>query len=344
MDYIISLSPDVITLWFGGNDSREFDTNSMINVLNIIEKQLPDCDILLCVTHQPSYGGEALDYNTIAGQQGRFIAQHYTRSYARSKDYGYLDFGRWHRMARDGYDPCEISLTRITPDPRSSLPEFGCICNAPNGLWMFPDCMNDNAVSSSLCTDWTIGFSLSQKPHFISFPLSGITDNERGNMCRIIFKENAITIDIEDGRREKFSHTVNIPCIFKEKSDIFFNITLKDSRLTISVPHKNWHPDITAVIMGGGFTDIFNKQIPRFGGRYHPYLNINSCEHLRIYNLCIADSTRADGGCARFMPFVTDYSLYKASYAAGGSNDYHQNTYGVRDTLAPVIRQENWSI
>lgn len=340
---MISLKPDVITLWFGGNDSHNFDPESMINTLERIKNELPECDILLCVTYQPSYAGNSLDYNTVSGQHGRLIAQQYTRSYARSKDYGYLDFGRWHRMARDGYDPCEISLTRIAPHPDSTFPEFGGLYEIINGFWKFPELLNDNNVSANSCTDWTIGFSLNNKVRSLCFPLSGIADNKRANMCRIVFHSNKIIISIEDGRKENFSHIEEIHHDFNIDCGIFLNITLKDSRLTISTQHNKWVPDMGSVIMGGGFIEIFDRQIPRFGGRYHPYLQVENCESLYIYNLCVADSTKADGGCARFMPFVTNYSLYKRSYSAGGSDNYHQNTYGVRETLTPVIRQENWS-
>ena len=106
LQYVINSSPDVICLWFGGNDGREINVPSMHFVIDYIRNNLPECDIILCVTYLPSFGSTLWPgYGTIPGQQDRMFVQQYTRSYARWKDIGCLDVGRWHTMMRDGYDP-----------------------------------------------------------------------------------------------------------------------------------------------------------------------------------------------------------------------------------------------
>lgn len=91
LQYVINSSPDVICLWFGGNDGREINVPSMHFVIDYIRNNLPECDIILCVTYLPSFGSTLWPgYGTIPGQQDRMFVQQYTRSYARWKDIGCL--------------------------------------------------------------------------------------------------------------------------------------------------------------------------------------------------------------------------------------------------------------
>lgn len=342
LDYIIALQADVIVLWFGGNDSENINPSAMNYVIERIEKELPECDILLCVTHLPSCGTSKHGYATIEGQHGRMISQNYTRSYALWRGKGFLDFGRWHRMVRDGYDPCEMSLTRIQPIANSNFPSFEGVYKTEGKKWFFPKCVNDNSVSASQCTDWAIGVSFSEFFKTLSFPLSGLSSSARPNRCRIALEGGRIVVLVESGILGVSQIKIDTKFYPKTDRPAFFSIILKNNRLTISVPHNDWNPDAGSVILGGGFVDIFDMHIPRFGGRYHPYLETDADQILTVYNLCVADSSRADGGCTRFMPFMTDVDLFQRSFSAGGSDQYHQNAYGVRETLVPVIRQENW--
>ncbi|WP_143217553.1 SGNH/GDSL hydrolase family protein [Acetobacter malorum] len=343
LDYIISLAPDVIVLWFGGNDSDGLNTKSMDFVIDRIKKEVPFCDILLCVTYLPSYGSSIGDYNTIDGQIGRMMAQNYTRSYARWKDIGYLDFGRWHRMIRDGYDPCEMSLTRVIPKSGTSLPAFDHLLEVENNVWQFPACSTESGILANACTDWSIGFSFGSSPKSFSFPLSKKSEYNHQDFCKILLEKNRIIVSLEGRHHTNSPIYIDTGYNINPSETLFFSITLKDTRLTISIPRSDWKPDAGSVILGGGFIEIFDMHIPRFGGCYNPFIKLEENTLLCVYNLCIADSTKATGGCERFMPYVTDYDLYCASVSAGGSNHYHQNTYGVRDSLAPVIRQEKWT-
>ncbi|MFT9113105.1 MAG: hypothetical protein ABF443_03210 [Acetobacter malorum] len=343
LDYIISLEPDVIVLWFGGNDSDDLNTESMDFVIDRIKKEIPICDILLCVTYLPSYASSIEDYNTLSGQVGRMMAQNYTRSYARWKDIGYLDFGRWHRMIRDGYDPCEMSLTRVIPKKGTPFPEFGYQSKVENNIWYFPACFTESGLCANACTDWSIGLSFDKSPKSFRFPLSRKSKHNHQDFCEILLQNNRILVKIERSNSTDVLLNIDTGHTINTNENVFFSITLKDTRLTISIPHSDWRPDAGSVILGGGFIEIFDMLIPRFGGYYHPFIEFEENITLCVYNLCIADSTKATGGCTRFMPYVADYDLYCASVSAGGSNHYHQNTYGVRDSLIPVIRQEKWA-
>ncbi|GBQ77823.1 hypothetical protein AA14337_0932 [Acetobacter malorum DSM 14337] len=342
LDYIIGLKPDVMVFWFGGNDSENINPSAMDLIIGRIEKELPGCDILLCVTYLPSSGTPEHGYATVEGQHGRMISQNYTRSYAAWRGKGFLDFGRWHRMVRDGYDPCEMSLTRIEPSLNSDFPSFEKLYKTQDKRWFFPTCANDNLVYANQCTDWAIGFSFSEFVRKFSFPLSGLSCDARPNRCHVTLEEGRIVVLVENGIPGDCRIKVDTEFYPRTDRPSFFSIILKNNRLTISTPHNDWNPDAGSVILGGGFVDIFDMHIPRFGGRYHPYLETDTDQTLTVYNLCVADSSRADGGCTRFMPCMSDLDLFQRSFSAGGSNQYHQNTNGVRETLAPVIRQENW--
>lgn len=347
LQYILTNKPDVICLWFGGNDGRQINVPSMQFVINTIKNELPHTDIILAVTYLPSFGSTLwTGYGTVQGQEDRMFVQNYTRSYARSNDIGYLDVGRWHTMIRDGYDPCEISLTRVRPDPNSHLPDFSQPFKWNNDKWLFPSCKNDNNISASFCTDWSISFSVKQALSSLMINLSGPDDafnQPTGNNAFIFFDKPNICVKISDGGKNNDPISIDTEISVKKLELNWINITLKDSRLTISLPHAGFIPDENSNRIGAGYIDVFDMQIPRFGGRYNPFMaGLENVEELTIHNLCVADSTRPDGGCRRYMPVHSDYELYAASASAGGSNDYHMNTYGVRDVIAPVIRNESW--
>ncbi|MFT8308900.1 SGNH/GDSL hydrolase family protein [Acetobacter malorum] len=345
---IIASEPDVICFWFGGNDGRQINIPAMHSVIAMINEKLPETDIILAVTYLPSFGSTLwTGYGTVAGQQDRMFAQNYLRSYARWKDIGYLDVGRWHMMMRDGYDPCEISLTRVIPTTDTNLQEFNLPLSWDTDKWFFPDCKNDNKVSANACTDWSISFNVKIPPSSLMFNLSGPDDainQPTGNNLFIFFNKSTISIKISNGGAQHDPINIDLNISPEQLELNWFNITLKDSRITISMPRAGFFPDVNANRIGAGYIDIFDMQVPRFGGRYHPFIaGLAHVEELTVYNLCIADSTRADGGCRRYMPTHADYELYAFSESAGGSNDYHMNTYGVRDVIAPVIRNECWS-
>lgn len=347
LQYVINSAPDVICLWFGGNDGREINVPSMHYIIDYIRNNLPECDIILCVTYLPSFGSTLwTGYGSIPGQQDRMFAQQYTRSYARWKDIGYLDVGRWHTMMRDGYDPCEISLTRVVPCADSNIPAFAETTEWHSDKLFFPDWKNDNNVSASSCTDWSICFGAEHTPNNLTINLSYSDDSfnqPSGNSCLIVLNEDTIKVKISDGGKSKHSIDIDTHISPRRLEMKWFTLTLKDSRLTLSIPHAGFFPDLNANRIGAGYVDVFDMQIPRFGGRYHPFIaGLANIGKLSLYNLCVADSTRADGGCRRYMPSHSDYELYAASESAGGSDDYHMNTYGVRDVIAPVIRNERW--
>lgn len=347
LDHVILSSPDVVCLWFGGNDGRQINVPAFHFVIDEIKEKLPEADIILIVTYLPSFGSTLwTGYGTIEGQQDRIFAQQYTRSYARWKDIGYLDVGRWHIMMRDGYDPCEISLARVIPALDTCLPVFSQPIQWNKDKWFFPDCKNDNQVSASACTDWSISMHVKIPPSSLMINLSSPDDainQPSGNNMFIFFEKSNILIKISDGSNNRDPIDIDTNISLSQVELNWFNITLKDSRLTVSMPRKGFFPDENSNRIGAGYVDVFDMQIPRFGGRYQPFVaGLENVEELTIYNLCVADSTRPDGGCQRYMPTHSDYELYASSESAGGSCDYHMNTYGVRDVIAPVIRNENW--
>lgn len=344
--YIIAQAPTVLVLWFGGNDAGSFSVAAMDSVLNAIQAALPNCDIILCTTYLPSFGSTLMGYNTTAYQQGVMYAQQMTRTWAAYRNIGLVDVGRWHSMIRDGYDPCDVTLTRVLPDASTSLTAFGvAIMTGENGTYSFPSVVNDNGVSADSCTDFEVTISIPSVPTAISFNLSGVDDatgSPRGNYWYIFCNESVYRVVGQDGTSTKDPINVLSSVPVPAAGPLYFTICIKNGRLRITTPHPGFSNDENANISGAGFIPVFDRLVPRYGGRFAPRI-MGIPGSITIWNLSIADSTRFGGGCAEYMPTHTCEDLYDEFPQAGGTGDYHQNTYGVQYGIGPAITAQDWA-
>lgn len=345
--YIIAQAPTFIVLWFGGNDAGSLSVVAMDSVIKSIQTALPNCDIILCTTYLPSFGSTLFGYDTVAYQQAVMYAQQITRTWAAYRNLGLVDVGRWHQMIRDGFDPCDVTLTQVIPDASTSLTGFGnAITLGSNGTYTFPDVVNDNGVSAAACTDFEVTISVPSKPTALSFNLSGVNDATgapSGNACYIFCNGTDYKVAIEDGTgaHDPITVTSNVPV--PSTGPLYFTICLKNGRLRITTPKTGFTPDENSNIIGAGYVPIFDQLVPRFGGRFTPAIQ-GIPGSITIWNLCVADSTRFGGGCAEYMPTHTCEDLYAAKPEAGGTGDYHQNAYGVRDGIGPMVNAQDWGL
>lgn len=344
--------PDLLLLHSGGNDVGNFNPLSVRQLVSFFQNTPKPPSIILGLTHHPSQASTINNYGTQNYQNNLDGINKWLRTYAQHEGFGYLDFHRWHSMRRDGFDPCELALTCVTPEPDTALPAFGeYVSNTAHNSWDFPSCQNENNISADCCTDFAISFEMEHETAFLSLDLG--PRNALGfhapysNRFHVFFNDesNCITYTWSDGTNadEARKQVTDIPV---PKGPFLFNIMLKGSRLVFSVWHPlsytNWQPnELTA--LGTGYQYIYDGSIIRFGGPFTPRLEWAGYNRLRVFNLCVANACIVSNNAARNMPDLTDNDLYQHTYAAGGSGHYHMNAYGVRDILTPVFRAQNWA-
>lgn len=346
-DSIVDLDPDLLILYSGGNDQYNFNQKAFQDLLKFFKDNLSHCDIILCVTFLPSTAALVNDYIDNRSQEGIIFVSEYIRNFAIANNYGYLDFGRWHAMCRDGVDPCAITLTKVSPDKKTILQEWGKEIS-PVKYFIFPEVYNENRTCANSCTDWVLCFTIKENPQTIVFPLSSVGKdfkNPNSNYGALLFNEDKIVFQYADGVSNPVCSIVSD--ISTAEFPLTLSIGVKKNNLKISVLTKKkngWVPSIDSDYSNElGFEDIFSGNVVRFGGSYTPYIHFPyHTPSIIIHNLCIADTTCINNNQQRFMPIVTDAELYEKSYAAGGSSAYHMNAYGVMKILAPVIENQKW--
>lgn len=115
--YVGDLSPDLVVFNFGMNDENAFQSSTLYNYENLLSNAgvfpAGKPDVIYCSNLTPSLVSTIANTNTKAAQDGRHFVAGYTRSWARSKGYGLLDFHRAGSIVKDGFDPTVTSLKRI---------------------------------------------------------------------------------------------------------------------------------------------------------------------------------------------------------------------------------------
>lgn len=357
-EFVAAESPDLLILYSGGNDGYNISSLSMQKLIEYFQSKnnyesgnIPS--IVLGVTYQPSLGSSVNDYNKESVQDGITYALTYVRNYAVSKGLGYLDFGRWHSMVRDGVDPCELTLTRVSTEIGTNLSAWSeAIPLDENNKWIFPSCVNEIGVKADHCTDWLFAFLVTVNPEYIKIPLSAknYTDTNNNNNIFIINHEGKIRVYYQDGVYDnQFDEISNIDWPLGAST---WMIVKKNGRVRvqIQVPLRNtWNIyGQTNVNNGMGMVTVWDHEVIVFGAPYRPEVQFGVKAEIIVYNLCVGDSTSAQtgGNCAsgqRYHPIVSDYEIYVGdNNHTGGSSAFHMNAYGVRMVLAPVIRAQEW--
>lgn len=356
-EYVCSLNPDLLIIYSGGNDGWSINGNAKYmqelvtyyqTASNFPSGKIPS--IVFCVTFQPSVASSTNDYNTQKTQDGITAALTYVRNFAISRGFGYLDFGRWHSIVRDGIDPCELALTRVTPAAGTTLPAFSQLLPAPtNNTWFFPACTNDTGVSADNVTDYLVSFKLETDPGNFEINLA-TTDYFSNNNLFVLNKNGYIYVSYQDGvNSDQLATLTDIP--WPTGSSVW-TIIVKGSRVRVEYQQpldNGWDYSGQGPVVGGmGMTAVFDHDVIRFGAPMAPRINLGAAVQLTIYNLCVGNSTVAQTSGnrttgQRYRPIVSDYEIYVEDDAHfGGSSAYHLNAYGVRICMAPVIRAQQW--
>jgi hypothetical protein len=105
LDYVEELSPDVVFVSFGMNDSSDVNYDSIKSVFDKMEAWEKVPAIVLCTNLTPSLSGNSsFEFADRENQEGRDYAAGITRTFALYRGYGLLDFNRQHNFIRDGLD------------------------------------------------------------------------------------------------------------------------------------------------------------------------------------------------------------------------------------------------
>lgn len=105
LEYIEELTPDVVVLSMGMNDSSGIKTSSVESIVGKIKAWSNVPDIVFCTNLVPSLDGNQYElYATKSEQEGRDFAAGFVRTYAQYNNHLLLDFNRQCNMARDGFD------------------------------------------------------------------------------------------------------------------------------------------------------------------------------------------------------------------------------------------------
>ncbi|WP_003624526.1 SGNH/GDSL hydrolase family protein [Acetobacter pasteurianus] len=351
---VADLKPDLLLLNSGGNDVGKFEPSAVKELIGFFLSLEKAPSIVIGISHLPSLSSEIHEYGTEKFIQGFDTLAKWLRTYALSKGLGYLDFYRWNTIRRDGFDPCELSLSRIDADPIEGFTGFGkpqgC---ADLGRWKFPAAQNENGLPANSITDFVVSFEIQERPLFLSINLSGTpVDGHKVHYANSIY----IYFDNEEGTISwSWSDGIENDHAFRVKTDIpvpsfpaKFNVMVKGNRAVISVwvpfQNSNWQPGNDLVSLGTGYQYICDQTLVRFGGEFCPHIHWAGSGDIIVHNLCIGSAVRVNGGGRRNMPDCTNSELFMSTHYAGGSNHYHMNAYGVRDILTPVIRAQEWDM
>lgn len=355
--FVAAANPDLLFLYSGGNDGFSFDVTAFQDLVAYFQTastfssgNIPD--LLFGITYQPSIGSTTLNYDTLDMQNGIVFCSTYIRNYAITYGYGYLDFGRWHAMCRDGIDPREVTLAEVQPTAGTTLPAWDTLVAVDsNKNWYFPDATAKSGVNASSCTDWILAFTCSADPGFMQIPMSNRNgDGSLNSYMYILNKNGYIYVTVSDGvSGDKIANLSNIPWPTGES---VWTIMVQDGRAVVWFQNgltNGWGiSGQDNIRMGMGMEIIFDHRFPRFGAPYSPHINFGNAISVSVQTLCVGDVTNIQssghwGTAQRFRPIVSDYELYVEddSYI-GGSGAYHMNAYGVRIILAPVIRAQQW--
>ncbi|KXV04856.1 hypothetical protein AD930_14720 [Acetobacter malorum] len=358
LDLCLLKKPHLVFLWFGGNDGN---TVNPANIDKVVKSfQAIGSDVILCETFQPNTGSKIGNYYLESVQDGIHYVRRYITSYAQAHGLGYLPFGRWVDMARDGFDPESLALPEVIAQAGTAYPAryttipVDMLANSKD--YQFPDIKNMLGVSAAKCTDWCIaiehdGVNPLTTAWRMSLSSSDKTGDGYENDLWLFFNKDNIAFHVTDAAGNKTVHQTNIP-VPRNKWQFWMMVRGGRVVFAMRLPFNNgWvsqNPEEQS--SGLGYTHIFDQYIPRCGASYTPLIaGISSnSESFRISAFGVADATRADGGGTRYRPISNALAQYydttqiDGNPNAGGSGDYHLNNFGVRDMLWPVVDGQQW--
>jgi hypothetical protein len=305
---VMSLSPDVIILSFGMNDSSGMQAASYDNLRTVLGGSGFTGDLVLCTNLMPSLRASDIPANaTRAQQDGRDNAAGVTRSYANFKNLGLLDFNRQFVKVRDGFDPVASTLRGSTMTKVSA---------GPNAYQGTEECIDYMAVidipAGGLPAGQYIGFSTG--PYANDFLYMTTTGGGLWHFdlyCGV--PGSTVTLRSQDG------------------------IAFINTGMRISVEVKEDTITVWDAITGGTFgqynVPLFQSRLVRAGGLHLPYVSMPTAGgNVEFYPAVQAVN----------RPRLRDKDFFNGSgFAGSGWN--HPGNYTGAYIYQPVFNMNHWT-
>jgi lysophospholipase L1-like esterase len=146
LNYIEALTPDVVFLAFGMNDSNGFNSGGLTSVINKINAFTKVPDIIFITNPTPAQtsifpDGNGFGFVGETFQEGRDLAAGYARTYADFYGYGLIDINRAMVSMRDCYDPSggtmvqKESVTASYLNTTNAAIDFAFTCTCDGTAW-----------------------------------------------------------------------------------------------------------------------------------------------------------------------------------------------------------------
>lgn len=307
--YVGDLSPDLVIFNFGMNDENAFQSSTLYNYENLLSNAgvfpAGKPDVIYCSNLTPSLVSTIANMNTKAAQDGRHFVAGYTRSWARSKGYGLIDFHRMGSIVKDGFDPTTTSLKRIG----SVTPVAGAV------------------AGTVACTDfkWVLSVSTitAAQPLAVKLAAEEVTDSVgRGAFAVLSVSNGKIVVDLYDRPGNIYAGLVST--VTAPAGAFTLTVEKKQQTLIVLINDQEAVSYSRLRVHGKDFT-------PRVGDATYQGGNITA-------------ATFYAGEYKRYRPSLTNEELWGESTADvsmklpyGGNGVNHLSSRGVASIFKPVL-------
>lgn len=314
--YIGALNPDLVIFNFGMNDENSFQSSTIANYEGLLDNAsifpAGRPDLIFCTNHNPALDSTLAGFGTKAAQAGRDFVAGYTRSYARSKGYGLLDFHRMATIVRDGYDPTATSMRSVG----AVIPQSGTV------------------TAPLECTDFkwdlTVSGLTSAQPMAVKLAAEEVTDNAGRGAFAVLSVNGGgyLTVDLYDRPGNIYAGLVSTVAVPAGA----FGLVIEKKQQTL------------LVLVNGVEAIAYNKLrvhgkdfLPRVGDATYQTGTITAANFYA-------------GDYKTFRPSMVNDELYGASSAStatkqpnGGNGVNHLSSLGIAAIVKPVIDMAAWS-
>ncbi|KXV77053.1 hypothetical protein AD954_09275 [Acetobacter cerevisiae] len=361
----------MILLHFLGNDIPEFSPSNVVSAIEFFQSFPKIPDIIIGITYRPSYskdvmpGEEFLQYYTEKWQKAFQASVGWLRTYCQANGIAYIDFDRYVSVARDGYDPEDVALSTITPQVGTTLPAYeqwlsGTV-NDVGWDWHFPAIQSPTGTTANACTDFSITQRFDTLPTMLIYTLD---DEKIGiNVSRpvavyIWFNDASgkIVYAHSDGVRNPDANriitNISVPKDVSANNPILcaFEAVGPRVRFRIFEPFKNNTSFAPGALdkFGTGETVVCDLLMGRPMAATTMRVSFigPSSAQMAVLRLCVGNRSCNCRDVHRYVPTTPCYDLYSiignSTAPIGGSQAFHMNSSGIRDTQWRAVRDQEW--
>ncbi|AOW47111.1 hypothetical protein A4S02_10450 [Acetobacter ascendens] len=373
-------NPDVVVLHWMGNDVPNFDPFQVYAAVNFWESQAKVPDIIFAITYRPSYSNDVdageteLQYYTEAWQRAFQASVGWLKTYCQANGFGYIDFDRYVAVARDGYDPEDVALAMVPAAAGTSLPSYESWLtlssdNYSNAKWEMPHAPSATGTYADECTDASIVCDFDTAPGLVVFSLqpagtdgiilTGGAVYDIGLYVWFNDSSGFVTWSYSDGiinpNTTKRTTTIPVPTNISQTNPFRLCLEAVGARVRMRVftPFTNnptWTPGYPLFYYGTGLTTICDVLIPRTlqTQKYSITASGIGGKNIKFHRICVGDRSQSGPDVHRYVPSTSCYDLYSEVdgnvQLIGGSNAFHMNSQGMRDTQWRAVRDQDWRV